>query len=291
MYKLQVTLQNITSCYGIGVHSGKVTHLTLKPAKVDTGIIFVRKDIETQMNFIQANYKNVTDASLCTSIKNASQVQVFTIEHLMAAIWGCGIDNVIVELDNEEVPIMDGSSKPFVFMIECAGKKLQNAPRKFLKILKQIKVIYGNCELIAEPSNDFKVDLTIEFENKLIGRQNFILSDTKLFKEKVANARTFGFLHEFDYLKSQGLAKGASLENSIGIDKDVIMNPEGLRCQKEFVKHKILDLAGDFYTAGGPMIGSFVGHKTSHALNNHFLHQIFSDPSNYEWVSTLSQNN
>ncbi|RYE05692.1 MAG: UDP-3-O-[3-hydroxymyristoyl] N-acetylglucosamine deacetylase [Rickettsiaceae bacterium] len=283
---MQVTIEHIVSCYGIGVHSGRITHLTLKPAKINTGIMFVRKDIATQTNFIQANYKNVIESSLCTGIRNESKIQVLTIEHLMAALWGCGIDNIIVELDNEEVPIMDGSSKPFVFMIEYAGKKIQNAPKRLLKIVKSIRVAHMDSEIIAEPYDDFKVDLTIEFAHKLIGKQNFTLADTKSFKEEVAAARTFGFLHELDYLQSKGKALGASLENSIGIDEDIIMNPEGLRCQKEFVKHKLLDLAGDFYTAGSSMLGSFVGHKTSHVLNNYFLHQIFSNPANYQWVSS-----
>ena len=283
---MQVTIQNPISCYGIGVHSGKTTHLTLKPAAENTGIVFVRTDLNSDNNFIEATYANVTETSLCTGIKNASSAKVSTIEHIMAAIWGCGIDNMIIELDGEEVPVMDGSSKPFVFMIECAGRKLQKAPKRFLRILKEVKAVHKDCEIIAAPASSLNVDLTIEFESKAIGKQNFILSGAESFKSEIADARTFGFLHELDYLKSKGLAKGASLENAIGIDKDIIMNPEGLRYEDEFVRHKLLDFVGDLYTAGAPVIGAFSAHKTSHALNNQFLRELFADPTNYTWVST-----
>lgn len=286
---MQVTIQNPISCYGIGVHSGKTIHLTLKPAKENTGIVFIRTDLRDDINFIEASYSNVTETSLCTGIKNSSHIKVITIEHLMAAIWGCGIDNMIVELDGEEVPVMDGSSKPFVFMIECAGKKFQNAPKRSLKILKEVKVVHKDCEIIAAPAHSLNIDLTIEFENKVIGKQNFILSSTENFKNEIADARTFGFLHELDYLKSKGLAQGASLENAIGIDNNGIMNPEGLRYNDEFVRHKLLDFVGDLYTAGSPIMGAFSGFKTSHALNNQFLRELFSDPTNYAWVSTNSR--
>lgn len=283
---MQVTIQNPISCYGIGVHSGKIIHLTLKPAKENTGIVFIRTDLRDDINFIEATYSNVTETSLCTGIKNLSHTKVITIEHLMAAIWGCGIDNMIVELDGEEVPVMDGSSKPFVFMIECAGKKFQKVSKKLLKILREVKAVHKDCEIIAEPANSLSIDLTIEFENKIIGRQNFVLSDTESFKNEIADARTFGFLHELDYLKSKGLAQGASLENAIGIDNNGIMNPEGLRYRDEFVRHKLLDFVGDLYTVGCATVGAFSGFKTSHALNNQFLHKLFSDPTNYQWVTS-----
>jgi UDP-3-O-[3-hydroxymyristoyl] N-acetylglucosamine deacetylase len=285
---MQVTIQNPISCYGIGVHSGKTTHLTLKPAQENTGIIFVRTDLRDEINFIKASYSNVTETSLCTGIANSNATKVTTIEHLMAAIWGCGVDNMIIELDGEEVPVMDGSSKPFVFMIECAGRKIQKAPKKLLKILKQVKAVHKDCEIIAFPADSLNVDLTIEFESQAIGRQNFILSGTAAFKAEVADARTFGFLHELDYLKSKGLAKGASLENAIGIDKDVIMNPGGLRYSDEFVRHKLLDFVGDLYTIGAPVVAAFSALKTSHALNNQFLRELFSDSTNYEWIDSSS---
>lgn len=283
---MQVTILNPISCYGIGVHSGKVTHLTLKPGKQNTGIVFVRTDVSTEINFIEASYSNVSDTLMSTGITNLSNIGVSTIEHLMAAIWGCGIDNLVIELDGPEVPIMDGSSKPFIFMIECSGRKIQNAPKKILKILKEVRVDYKDSELYAIPSDLMTVDLTIDFDNKVIGRQNFKFKDTGSFKEDVGGARTFGFLHELEYLRSKGLAQGASLDNAIGIDQDIILNHNGLRYKDEFVRHKLLDLIGDLNTAGGNIIGSFWGYKTGHAINNHLLRKLFSDPYSYTWISS-----
>ncbi|MCC8417930.1 MAG: UDP-3-O-acyl-N-acetylglucosamine deacetylase [Rickettsia endosymbiont of Bryobia graminum] len=283
---MQVTIGNSVSCYGIGVHSGKITQLTLKPAKKNTGIVFIRTDVRQDINFIYTSPLNVTDTTLSTTIENEYKVSVSTIEHLMAAIWGCGIDNIIIEIDSPEVPVMDGSSKPFVFMIEYAGKSLQNAPRKYLKILKEVKAIHKDCELICTPSNMMHVDLTINFESKAIGKQNFIFSEKQSFNKDIADARTFGFIQELQYLKSKGLAQGASLENAIGIDQDTIINPDGLRYEDEFVRHKLLDLFGDLYTTGTPIIADIYGYKTSHALNNQLLRQIFTDSSSYTFVSS-----
>jgi UDP-3-O-[3-hydroxymyristoyl] N-acetylglucosamine deacetylase len=287
-YEMQTSIERSVSCYGIGAHSGAVTHLTLKSAAEDVGIVFVRTDVKSKNNRIRASYLNVQNTTLCTSISNEYKVEVSTIEHLMAALWGCGVDNIIVELDGPEVPIMDGSSKPFVFMLECAGKKIQNAKRKRLKILKTVQVIHKDCEIIAEPSDVFKIDLTIEYASKVIGKQNFVLNDQISFKEEIADARTFGFLRELEYLRNQGLGKGSSLDNAIGIDNnDAIMNEGGhksLRHKDEFVRHKLLDLAGDLYTIGGPIMGSICGQKTGHTINNQFLRQLFSDPYAYQWV-------
>ncbi|MFY9589947.1 UDP-3-O-acyl-N-acetylglucosamine deacetylase [Rickettsia endosymbiont of Halotydeus destructor] len=295
---MQISIQKPVSCYGIGVHSGKIAQLTLKPAKEDTGIVFVRTDILTEeTNYIESNYLNVFDTQLSTSIKNSHGVYVSTIEHLMAALWGCGIDNAIIEIDGPEVPIMDGSSKPFVFMIECAGRKLQHTPKKYLKILKEIKVIHKDCELLCSPSSNMTIDLTIDFTSKVIGRQNLIFSGNEpgdnSFKKNIADARTFGFIQDVDYLKSKGLAQGASLDNAIGIDQEqnTILNPTGLRHKDEFVRHKLLDLFGDLYTSGSTFIGKITGYKTSHTLNNEFLRQIFSDPTIYKFVSSSELSN
>jgi UDP-3-O-[3-hydroxymyristoyl] N-acetylglucosamine deacetylase len=282
---MQVTLLNPVSCFGIGVHSGKVTQLTLKPAKINTGIVFVRTDVNNDISAIEAIYSNVADTTLSTSIKNASGVQVSTIEHLMAAIWGCGVDNMIVELDGSEVPIMDGSSKPFVFMIECAGKVSQKAPKKLIKITREFKVVHKDCEILVSPSDQFTVDLTVEYESKAIGKQSFIFKEYETFREDIAAARTFGFLHELDYLKAKGLAKGASLDNAIGIDQDKILNHDGLRYKNEFVRHKLLDLLGDFSTAGASIKGSIIGYKTGHSINNQFLRTLFADTTAFEVVS------
>jgi UDP-3-O-[3-hydroxymyristoyl] N-acetylglucosamine deacetylase len=283
---MQISILNPTSCYGMGVHSGEIAQLTLRPAKENTGIVFVRTDLRQEINFIQAHCLNVSDTNLSTTIENEHKVHVSTTEHLMAALWGCGIDNVIVEIDGPEVPIMDGSSQPFVFMIECAGRKLQKAPRKYLKILKEVRATHQDCELICEPSNSMTVDLTIDFASKVIGKQNLIFSGNDSFKHNIANARTFGFAKELDYLKSKGLARGASLDNAIGIDEDAIMNHDGLRYSDEFVRHKLLDLFGDLYSTGSHLIANITGYKTSHALNNQFLRQIFSDNNCYQWVSS-----
>ncbi len=279
----QTTIQNPVSCYGIGAHSGKRTQLTLKPAKENTGIVFVRTDITEVSPHILANYANVSETTLCTTISNDAKVKVATIEHLMAAIWGAGIDNLIVEVDGEEVPIMDGSSRPFVFMIECAGEKVSSTPKRQLKILKEVSFTNKDSEVIITPSETFGINMIIDFESKAIGRQEreFMASDS--FKDTLAPARTFGFLHELEYLKSKGLARGASLDNAIGIDKDTIMNADGLRFDDEFVRHKLLDSVGDLFSAGGFIIGKLHCHKPGHYMNNQLLRKIFEDSSSYEW--------
>lgn len=283
---MQTTISCPISCYGIGVHSGKKTQVTLKPANPNTGVVFVRTDVTSVDNKIYTSYKNVFDTSLSTSIKNDAGIKVSTIEHLMAAIWGCGLSNVIIEIDGSEVPIMDGSSQPFVFMIECAGIKKTNIPKKCLKLLKDVYVTNGDSEIIANVSSMLSIDLTIDFSSSAIGKQKYIFNNEKSFVSEIANSRTFGFLHELDYLQGKGLAKGASLDNTIGIDKNVILNHEGLRHDNEFVRHKMLDLLGDLSCAGGNFIGSLKGFKTSHELNNQLLHKIFSDPSGYKWVDS-----
>ncbi len=282
---MQTTIQNPISCYGIGVHSGKTTQITLKPAKINSGIIFVRNDVSGFDNVVNATYDRVFDTTLSTSINNDAKVSVSTIEHLMAAIWGCNISNLIVEIDGPEVPIMDGSSKPFVFMIECAGIKKQNAHRKFLKILKEIIVTDKDSEIIIRPYKNTQVDVTIDFASSAIGRQHHAYSSQTNFIEEIASSRTFGFLHELKYMQSKGLALGASLDNAIGIDNDVILNHEGLRHSNEFARHKLLDLLGDLFTAGGNFIGKLEGFKTSHSLNNILLQKIFENPFSYQWVN------
>lgn len=282
----QITLSKPVSCYGIGVHSGKRTQLTIEPAKEDTGIIFIRTDISSENNYIAAKYFNVSDILLSTTISNSNKIQVSTIEHIMAALWGCRIDNAIIKIDGPEVPIMDGSSMPFVFMIECAGTKLQNATKKYLKILKEVTAAHKDCELICSPSDHIKIDLTIDFNSKAIGRQSLVFSKQESFNDNIADARTFGFMKDVDYLQSKGLALGASFENAIGIDdQDQVLNPDGLRYQDEFVRHKLLDLFGDLYTSGNNIISSINGYKTSHALNNELLHRIFSDSTSHKFVN------
>lgn len=284
MAKRQTTIAGPISCYGIGVHSGRDTQLTLKPAKANTGIVFVRTDIKSTDNVIPAIYSNVYNTSLSTSIKNDANATISTIEHLLAALWGFSVDNVIVEVDGPEVPIMDGSSKPFLFMIECAGINYLEAAKRKIKLLKEIIVKNGDSEIIASPDSSTKIELSIDFNSKAIGYQQFSFTDQKNFKDQISDSRTFGFINDLEYLKEKGLAKGASLENAIGIENDKILNTEGLRHQDEFVRHKILDLLGDLYTSGSYLDCKIEGKKTSHSLNNEFLRKIFENTYSYEWV-------
>lgn len=282
---MQQTLRKSISCYGVGIHSGKNTQITLKPARVNSGVLFIRTDVSQVDNKIHARYNNVYDTTLSTSIKNNAGIKVSTIEHLMAAIWGCGIDNIIVEIDSPEVPIMDGSSKDFVFMIKWAGiKKQRNNFKKYLKLLKEIYINDSGCHIHCIPNNILHIDLSIDFTNPVIGKQRYKFNKSQNFLDEIANSRTFGFIHQLDYLRSQGLAKGASLDNTIGIDKNTVLNHSGLRHDNEFVRHKILDLIGDLFNTGGNFIGKVNASKTSHTLNNKFLHKIFEDPYSYEWV-------
>jgi UDP-3-O-[3-hydroxymyristoyl] N-acetylglucosamine deacetylase len=280
--QMQTTIERPMSCYGIGVHSGERTQLTLKPARANTGIVCIRSDVSCVNNVVEVTYKNVSETVLSTTIQNDAAIKISTIEHLMAALWGCGIDNVIIELDGPEVPIMDGSSKPFVFLIECAGTKILNTTRKIFTILKDISVSHNDSEIIVTPNDTFAVNVSIEFESKAIGKQNMCINDPSSFKEEISSARTFGFIHEIDYLRSKGLAKGASLENAVGIKNDTIMNQEGLRFSNEFARHKLLDSVGDFYTAGGIILANFVCTKPGHHLNNILLREIFDNTNNYK---------
>lgn len=281
----QKTIKYPVSCYGIGVHSGQTVQITLKPAKADNGIIFIRTDISGE-NHLLASYENVSETSLSTTISNKKIFSISTIEHLMAAIWGSDIDNIIIEIDGPEVPIMDGSSKPFVFMLDCAQSKLLNAKRKTLKILRDVSVSSpSGSESIIYPSEDFAIDIDINFASKAIGKQSITYNNKMLFNTEIAAARTFGFVEELDYLQNNGLAKGASLSNAIGIDKDIILNHDGLRFKDEFVKHKLLDAIGDISLGAQNILGGFKLIKPGHNINNLLLRKIFDNPNNYCWIS------
>jgi UDP-3-O-[3-hydroxymyristoyl] N-acetylglucosamine deacetylase len=283
----QTTILRPVSCYGIGVHSGKTVQLTLKPAKANAGIVFIRTDIQSQDNYIKADFEKVSETSFCTTISSDNKFfQISTIEHLLAAIWGSGIDNIIIEIDGTEVPIMDGSSKPFVFMLDCAQTKYLKEKRKYLKINKEIIISQDSgSENILTPSTKFSINIDIDFKSKAIGKQSLKYDDRAKFNSEIAGARTFGFIHELDKLKEMGLARGASLDNAIGLDKDVILNHDGLRYENEFVKHKLLDAIGDFSLASGNIIGSFICKKPGHNINNLLLRKVFDNKSNYSWVS------
>lgn len=281
----QKTINSRVSCNSVGLHSGANVTMTLIPAPCDTGIVFKRTDMEGEKGTILANYKNVVGTNLGTTLTNEHGVKISTIEHLMAAIWGCGIDNLFIEINGPEVPIMDGSSEPFVFLIECAGINIQDQPRKIIEILKKVRVEEKDKYVEVEPSKDFSIDLHIDFNHKEIKSQRFDYHSTfTSFKNDIARARTFGFKKEIDQLHQMGLAKGGSLDNAILVDDDGIVNKGGLRYGDEFVRHKTLDFIGDIYLAGHYIIGHFSAYKSGHGINNKMLHELFKDETAWRLV-------
>jgi UDP-3-O-[3-hydroxymyristoyl] N-acetylglucosamine deacetylase len=281
----QHTIHNAIRCVGTGLHSGKAVTMNLIPAPVNTGVVFLRTDIGREQGRIKALYDRVTDTRLGTTITNGAGISVSTIEHLMSALSGCGIDNVIIELDSAEVPIMDGSSDPFVFLIECAGIHAQGYPRHAIRLLKPIHVVDGDKSVTLSPCDTFKISYHIDFPSKAIGIQNMsVVIDETLFRTEISRARTFGFAHEVEMLRQHGLARGGSLDNAVVIDGDSILNTEGLRYKTEFVRHKILDAIGDLYLAGYPLLMHYEGIKAGHDLNNRALRTIFEDDRAWEMV-------
>ena len=284
---LQTTIKNKMVCQGVGVHTGILSTLTLLPAPEGTGVVFRRTDHPGIAGVVPARYDRVTDTRLGTTIGNVYGVKIHTVEHLMAAIVGCGVTNVICEIDGPEVPIMDGSSAPFVFLLECAGLVHQSAPQRAVRIRETVRVDDGDKYAELSPGMGFSAELEIAFENcPVIDRQFYSFDlDPASFKAELARARTFGFRHEVEYLQSQGHALGGSLSNSIVVDGDRIMNEGGLRYSDEFVRHKLLDVVGDMALAGAPIFGTFRGFKTGHALNNRLLREVFSRRSAWEMVT------
>ncbi|MCD6035366.1 MAG: lpxC [Rickettsiales bacterium] len=274
----QRTLANNVSCTGVGLHTGQNLSMTLKPAPEDTGICFIRTDIKGKPNEIRASYENVTGTQLGTNLTNIAGVQVGTVEHLMAALWGCDIDNCYVEVDGPEVPVMDGSSEPFVFLVECAGVKVQAKTRQVVEVLKVVTLEENGCRASISPHDAFCISLEIDFASKAIARQTcvFDVRDSS-FKTDLSRARTFGFIQEVEKLREMGLARGGSLDNAIVIDGDTVMNEEGLRFNDEFVRHKVLDCIGDVYLAGSHIQGHIEGYRSGHAINNKLLRKLFAD--------------
>jgi UDP-3-O-[3-hydroxymyristoyl] N-acetylglucosamine deacetylase len=276
----QQTIAKVVGCTGVGLHSGQHVRLTLRPAAADTGIVFRRTDLSGEL--IAAHWSRVTDTRLNTSIGNESGAVVRTIEHLMAAFAGMAIDNVIVDLDGAEVPVMDGSSAPFVALVEAAGVHELAAPRRAIKILKPVIVRDGDkCAMLA-PADDFVVSIEIDFPVEAIGQQKFVQSVSgDGFKDEISRARTFGFEHEVAAMRAAGLGLGGSLDNAVVVASDgaQILNREGLRFKDEFVRHKVLDAIGDLALAGAPILGRFHGVRTGHALNNRLLRALFADAS------------
>jgi len=284
--RFQKTLKSAIHCSGVGLHSGEKIAMSLHPSAVDTGIVFRRTDGAAKGEIIPARFDRVRDTRLCTALASDNGAMVGTVEHLMAALAGCEIDNAVIELDGPEVPIMDGSSEPFVFLIECAGVEEQAAPRRAIRVLREVSVSEGSGQVSLSPADSFSIGLSIDFSSKAIGRQELFLNlSGDAFRNDIAKARTFGFLHEVEALRQMGLARGGSLDNAVVISGDRIMNEGGLRFEDEFVRHKVLDCVGDLYLAGGPLLAHYRGRRPGHALHNALLRALFADKANYEIVA------
>jgi len=280
----QRTLSSKIKASGVGLHTGKKISLSLNPAPMNTGITFVRTDIES--NPIQATLENVHDTRLSTTLSN-KLVKISTVEHLLSALAGLGIDNALIELDGPEVPIMDGSARPFVFMIQSAGIKEQNTPKKFIKIKKTIEVKQDEKWAKIEPFNGFKVAFTIDFNHPAFNettQSSEIDFSSVSYLSQVSRARTFGFVKDIENLRKNNLALGGSVNNAVVIDDYKVINDEGVRFQDEFVKHKILDAIGDLYLLGHGLIGSFSAFKSGHHLNNLLLRELVNNEDAWEEV-------
>lgn len=260
--------------------------MTLHPAEPGTGIVFRRSDVRRGGTEIPALWNHVADTRLCTTLGGDDGVRVGTVEHLMAALSGCAIDNVVVDLNGPEVPIMDGSAAPFVFLIECAGVMEQDAPRRWIEILKPVAVGDHERTAMLAPGKGRSVSFEIEFDNTLIARQKFFINlGEGVFQAEISRARTFGFDHEVASLRASGLARGGSLDNAVVVSGDRILNDGGLRYQDEFVRHKVLDSIGDLYLAGGPVIGHYHGFRSGHALTNALLRSLFADRAAWRYAA------
>ena len=282
----QRTLKNVIRATGVGLHTGDKVYLTLRPASPDTGIVFRRVDLPQPVE-INACPENVGDTRLSTTLTNGD-VRISTVEHLLSAFAGLGIDNAYVDVSAPEVPIMDGSAGPFVFLIQSAGIEEQNRPKRFVRIKRRVVVEDGDKSAVFEPFDGFKVEFSIDFDHPaFVSRTQAASVDfsTTSFVKEVSRARTFGFLRDIEALRQQNLALGGSMDNAVVVDDYRVLNEGGLRYEDEFVKHKILDAIGDLYLLGHSLIGSFRGHKSGHALNNRLLRTLMADKSAWEEVT------
>lgn len=282
---MQTTPKTAFTLVGAGLHSGRAAQLRVLPAPADFGIEFRRVDVVGRDNRIAAHFKNVNDAQLCTRLSNADGVEVSTVEHLMAALAGCGIHNAIVEIDGPEVPIMDGSSDRFVQEILKSGVEVLGKPVKVLRILKPVSVRDGDVVAELCPSDDFEIDFEIVFEDKAIGTQHHTLNmKNGSFVRELSNCRTFCMFSDVEYMKSIGLARGGSLANAVVVDGGKVMNPEGFRRVDECVRHKMLDALGDLALGGNPLIGRYRGIRAGHRMTNMLLRALFDAPDSYEII-------
>ncbi|QTC91833.1 UDP-3-O-acyl-N-acetylglucosamine deacetylase [Brevundimonas goettingensis] len=270
---------------GVGVHTGERVRLAIRPAAPGVGIVFVRTDITDRDNRIPVSGDAVIDARLNTMIENAEGVRLSTIEHLMAAFAALGISNAVVEVDGPELPILDGSALQFVQLLDRAGFRRQSTPVRYIEILEPIRVTEGDKTAALLPCDRYEMRFEIDFDNAVIGNQvvDFVV-DEETFRTEIMAARTFGFAHEVDALRKAGLARGGSLENAVVIDGDEILNPGGLRMEREFVRHKALDAIGDLYVLGAPLLGRYEGYKAGHAVNNLLVRALLANPQSWREV-------
>ena len=282
----QKTLQHAVECTGVGIHSGAPARMAIKPARPGAGIVFKRTDVKGRMGMIPARFDLVSETRLGTTLVNGSGIKVAVIEHLMAALAGMNIDNAVVEVNGPELPIMDGSAAPFAELIEAAGVKSQLAPRRAIRVLKRATVRDGQKQAEFVPGRTFMVEVDIDFESRAIRRQRFSFDVFGVgFAEEVAAARTFGFRQDVESLKANGFARCGSLDNSVVVDGERVLNDGGLRYSDEFARHKLLDAIGDLYLAGAPIVGHFRGLRSGHTLNNALLRALFADATAYEIVA------
>ena len=281
----QRTLQNMIRATGVGLHSGEKVYLTMRPAPIDTGIVFRRVDLDPVVE-IPARAGYVTETMLCTGLTHDGG-KAMTVEHLMSALAGLGVDNAYIELSAPEVPIMDGSSGPFVFLLQSAGIVEQQAPKRFIRILKTVEVRDGDKIARFEPYNGFRLGFTVEFNHPAIpaSRSRAVVEfSTENYIKEVSRARTFGFMHDLEFMRERNLGLGGSMDNAIVLDEFRVLNDDGLRYADEFVRHKILDAVGDLYLAGHPILGAYEGFKSGHALNNTLVRALLAERSAWEEV-------
>lgn len=283
----QRTLKRVIQTTGVGLHTGKKVTLTLRPASANTGIIYRRTDINPPVDF-PADAKSVRDTMLCTCLINEQDVRVSTVEHLNAALAGLGIDNIIVEVDAPEIPIMDGSAAPFVYLLLDAGIHELNVAKKFVRVKQSVRVEDGDKWAVIKPHHGFSLDFTIDFNHPAINAdsQNYRLNfSTDAFMRQISRARTFGFMRDIEYLQSQGLCLGGSFDCAIVVDDYRVLNEDGLRFSDEFVRHKMLDAIGDLFMCGHNIIGAFTAYKSGHALNNQLLQALLVNQQAWEYVT------
>ena len=282
----QRTLKNLIRATGVGLHTGEKVYLTLRPAAPNTGIVFRRTDLPQPVE-IKAEPYAVQDTRLSSCLVKG-EARVSTVEHLMSAMAGLGIDNAYVDVTAPEVPIMDGSASPFVFLLQSAGIEEQKAPKRFIRVLQRVEVEEGDKRVRFDPFRGFRLELSIDFSHPVFDRTRQTVSvdfATTSYVREVSRARTFGFMQDVETMRSQGLALGGSLDNAIVMDEYRVLNSDGLRYDDEFVKHKLLDAIGDLYLLGHPLIGAFSGHKSGHALNNRLLRKLLETRSAWEFAT------